>query len=89
MFKRIGGYFFSPYKDKDVMLQQKARIVFAVASIMMLVMVVMFVMNIATGQLGVELMIPLVVPFIAAGAVLAILRSGRYTVAAQMTLVLG
>jgi len=89
MFKRIGEYFFSPYKDKDVMLQQKARIVFAIAGIMMLIMVVMFVMNIATGQLGVELMIPLVIPFIAASIVLAILRSGRYTVAAQLTLVLG
>ncbi|HOT45130.1 MAG TPA: methyl-accepting chemotaxis protein [Spirochaetota bacterium] len=86
MFSKINDYFLGVYRDSSYILKQKSRIILTIALIIFSIVPVVIVMNIATGQVALELNAPLVMVMAMVLIAIYFLKRGKYVIAAHMLL---
>lgn len=80
----INDYLLGAYKNQGYVLQQKARIILWVCAIMLAFIPAIIAMNILTGQMDFELLLPLGINMVVAIAAIALLKKGHYALASHI-----
>ncbi len=88
MLLKLNNYFLGFYNDSSYILRQKSRIILTISLIVLLLVPVILVMNLVTGQVAVEVNAPLVLVMIIVIVAVFFLKKGRYGTAANMILII-
>jgi methyl-accepting chemotaxis protein len=87
MISFLTGYFLKAYQDRDYVLQEKSKVILAISIILLILVPIIIVMNIVTGQTSAEFIVPLVITMAVIMASIFFLRTGRYSIAAHSILI--
>ncbi|MCP4137293.1 MAG: hypothetical protein GY754_40370 [bacterium] len=88
MFSKLKIFFLGAYSESDFILQQKSKLLLILVLASMTLMPVSAVVEIISGQITSETLLPIAIAMLISPVILIVLKKGHYSTASHMMLVL-